>query len=224
MAVNRSAGQLCCRASSAAKLGVGPGGGGNRPTAGRQFDDLLGRVGLGSRANVSQFRGDARAADVHPPADDQGPADAAADVRIEDDPPAASGAEAGLAQSGHVGIVGHAGRQAERLAAPIGQREVVPAGHVMALDDPAGRRVDRSAEAEADGLDGYSAIRGAAICCDLAGGCLRRRRPGERRPAASAVSFPLFRGADAELQLRAADFNAEEHEYAHVFRSIVLND
>ena len=64
---------------------------------------------------MAELGGDARPADVHPPVDDQGPADAAADVRVEDDAAAAAGAEAGLAQSGHVRIVGHAGRHAERL-------------------------------------------------------------------------------------------------------------
>ena len=147
--------------------GIAAGGLGNRPAAGRQLDDLLGRVGLGSGAKVSQFGGDSRPAQVHPPADDQCPADAAADVGIEDDAAAAAGPEPRLAQPGHVGVVGHGRRQGKRPAAPVGQREIVPAGDVMALDGPSGGDVDRPAKAEADGPDAVLAAERRGDLLDL---------------------------------------------------------
>ena len=99
---------------------------------------------------MPQFGGDARAAQKYSPADHQRAADAAADVRIEHDAGPASRAEAGLAQPGHIRIVRHASRHAERIAAPIGQRKAVPAVDLMALDDPTTSRIDRPAEAKPD--------------------------------------------------------------------------
>ena len=80
----------------------------------------------------------------------------------------------------------------------------------MAFDDSPGRRVDGPAEAEADGFDVVLADQRRGDLLDLpadAFGPVGRADVGplERRQRSA------FRGADAELQLGAADFNAEEH-------------
>ena len=96
--------------------------------------------------------------------------------------------------------------------APIGQREIVPAGHVMALDvRPAGTSTGPPKPkpmARIAVLGDQAARRSARIC---------RRMPsapsaGRTSARFKAVSFPLLGGAHAKLQFRAADFDAQEHD------------
>ena len=104
----------------------------------------------------------------------------------------------------------NAGRQPERLPAPIDQWESFPPGNVVALDDFSGRPVDGSAEADADARDTMPRNQRHGNLLDLAAdtfGAFCRLNSGPlqgHQPPALAV-------ANADLQLRAADFDAEKH-------------
>ena len=169
------------------------------------LDDPIRAIGVRSGPQMPQFRGDARPAGVDPAADDQRPADAGSDVRVQNDLAAASSPDPRLGQAGHFGVVGRGGRQAERPAAPVQQGKSVPAGHMIASDDLAGRPIDGATETDSNGLN--------VISC-------RKRRPEAFDRAADALGavgrtdIDPFDGckravvgrADADLQFRAADF------------------
>ena len=139
--------------------------------------------------------------------DDQPAADAGAHGDVEHDPAAASGAVPGLGQGRHVAVVSQYGRQAEREAAPIDQRKPLPAVDVMALGDHAARRIDRAAEADADGR--HVVPRG-----QRAGGRFDLLENADGAAAGPHVETLDRRQrsivrAHAELQLGAADFDAQ---------------
>ena len=140
---------------------------GDAEAAGNRFDRRVRIVGVEARPQVADLRGDAAAAAVDAAVDHQRPADAAADGDVEDDRVAAARAEEGLGQPGGVGIVGNGGRQAERLAAPGGQGEIVPAFHLMARDRASFLRIDRAAETDADGRRAVTIDQFAADRFDL---------------------------------------------------------
>ncbi len=184
-------------------------GRGEMEAAGDRFDRLFRPLGVGAGAKVSQLGGDAAAACIELSADDQRAADAAADVGVENDAGAAARAEERLGQTGGIGVVGHGGGQPQRLAAPLPQIKILPAGNLVALDGPPGGRIDRPAEADADrpdavpgdqlrgdGLDLPPHARGAVANQDVAAPQFDQRR---------AVA-----ASDAQLQFRGADFNAEK--------------
>src|SRR5271156_2033159 len=66
---------------------------------------------------------------------------------------ATAGSEAGFGQGGGIAIVFDLRRQVELLLAPLAQFKIFPAVDLMAFDHAIGRRVDGSAETEADAAD-----------------------------------------------------------------------
>ena len=156
----------------------------------------------------------ATGAAVDSAADDETAADAGADRHVEDRIAAAAGAEVGLGEAGDIGVVAEHGRQVDEIADPVGEREVVPAVDLMRLDDGSPLVVDGPAEADADAMQPVPGDVGERQQFGKGGFDLPANAVGavggndgaspESRERAVARS-------DAELELGAADFDAEEH-------------
>src|SRR5262249_1410126 len=125
--------------------------------------------------------------------------------------PAGDGAVGGPAD---VGVVAEHRGQLQSLAEPGGQREVVPAGDLVRLDDALRGVVDRApkADAHAAQVRAQHARRGEQLWHrreDLPADALAAglRVDG----AAPAPQESTVAGPDAELELGAADLDAQKH-------------
>ena len=142
--------------------------------------------------------------------DDDRTADAAADIVVDDNSLAPPAAEPRFGHARAVGIVGQQHGQPHRLATPVGQGEILPAFDLMTDDRPSALGVDRTAETDADPAHAVSL--GKRLCdphdlpTDFFRAKLRLHREAFKgRQGASVAS------ANAALQFRSADFNAQEH-------------
>src|ERR1043166_7476793 len=86
------------------------------------------------------------AAAVNFAVDDEAAADAGADGDVEDRRQSLAGAEECLGEAGDVGVVAEHGGAADESRDPVAEREAVPAGDLVRLDDGARRIIDGPAE------------------------------------------------------------------------------
>ena len=84
---------------------------------------------------MPNLRRAAAAAAIDLAVDDQSAADAGADGDVEDRRQPLARAEQRFRQAGDVGVVAEDGRQPDKVADPVGEREAVPAVDLMRLDD-----------------------------------------------------------------------------------------
>ena len=158
------------------------------------------------------------AAGVDVAVDYQGAADATTHVGIEDYAMAAARPEQSLGQARGVGIVRQRGRQSQRLAAPLGQREIGPALDLVAGDRTARLRINRSTKADAHSPRPVATDQFLANRLDLA----------EDPPcpfvqtdalAAEVDKRRAVSQANRQLQLRGADFDTEIHDHFPLSKS-----
>ena len=87
---------------------------------------------------------------VEPTVDDQPAANAGADRHVEDRSQTASCPQPGFGQGGGIAVVPQHDRQSETVAAPLDEREIIPAFDLMTGQDSSPVGVNRSAKTDAD--------------------------------------------------------------------------
>ena len=127
--------------------------GGDSPAAGQRLDGLVRVIGLQPRPQVTDLRGAVTAAAIDLAVDDEPAADAGADRHIEHDLPTAPAPKRASARQAASQSFSITAGTASVWRHQSTSGEAIPAADVMALDDGAGRGVDRSAETEARGGD-----------------------------------------------------------------------
>ncbi len=137
-------------------------------------------------------------------------ADTGPDSHVEQILAAATRAEPSLGERGDIAVVAHDRRKLQRLLAPAHQGKVVPAFDLMALGDDARRAIHRSAKADADSLQLTLLQQRSADRFDVVENA-RRATPGIDIAPFDGYQVWATAITDAQLQLGAADFNAQVH-------------
>src|SRR5262245_21170215 len=167
------------------------------------------------QAQMPDLRRTSPATPIDFPVDAQAAADAGADRDVENRRKSLAGAEERFGEAGDVGVVAQRRGQAHEIANPVREREIVPAVNLVRLDDGASGVVHGAAEADADAaqLPALDSTLGKQLRHGLndlfanAVGAARYIDGTAPQPCQDAVA-----AAQSELQFRAADFNAEEHD------------
>ena len=158
---------------------------------------------------MADLRFTGRAAVVDAATDHQPAADTAAQGHVEDWIGSLAGTQHSFAQSGDVRIVvGEDGcvRQAEK---PAGQIEVRPSLDLVGAGDPTGVPIDRATEADPDGIDALLGPDSRDRLRDSPTNAFCGRLGGDIEPEPPENGSVGF--AQNELELGAADFDAEDH-------------
>jgi hypothetical protein len=159
---------------------------------------------------MADFRHRRPVGTVQAAVDDQPAADTGSDRDVKHCRGRSTGPEAGFGECRRVAVVGKHRRDAEGLAAPIGQGRVVPTAHLMALQHAAGGPVDGTAEANADPLNDVSPNEVEASSFYLRENARRAPSRVDLQPnqfdQRAAMPVP-----DTQLQFGAANFNPEKH-------------
>ena len=177
---------------------------------GERFNGCVRIVGEGAGSQMSDLRDGESSGSLRVPVDDQSSADAGADSDIEDCAVPASRAVGRFGQRGDVAVVAQTDWNAKRFTRPFDNWEVGPTFDLMARDDSADRRVDRTAEAVTDPFNRIFAEELASGFENLFANGVRAARAFDSSPFQRDQRRTVT-SADSQLQFRAADFDAEKH-------------
>ena len=137
-------------------FGIGAGGGSDRPPRRRMFQRHHAEISVVpiDHPEVADLHGAGTGSAIDLAVNDQAAANATSHSHIEDRREAPPRAEAGLGQSGGVGVVGNRDPfDTDRTTEPVCEREVLPAVDLVRFRRDTAIDIDGSAETDADSLD-----------------------------------------------------------------------